>query len=211
MKSRKHHVLYNELHSPPMNTEEYERLRSDFLGEETRGTNYSKLPSFIRLGGIVLLAVAALFVLQQWYFASVGGLSLIVPAMLRAASFLGTAILVLIGLSLLVRHQSDRSSQTNRTAKPVHASVKEKAPADTPQYHTQYGSDPSSMHHMRWFRSVTDKKLFGVCGGLAAYYNVDPTIVRILFVIAFFNYGFSLAIYVILAAVLPKKPVLPIP
>lgn len=204
MKSRKHHTLHNELHSPSMNTEEYERLRSEFLGEDSSHANPSKLPSFIRVAGMVLLVVAALYLMQQWFFASASVLAGIVPAMLRAASFLGTTILVLIGLSLLVRHQSARSR--HRPGNPVSGAAE--TPTDTPLDQKPAEPDSDASHHIRWFRSVTDKKLFGVCGGLAAYYAIDPTIVRILFVIAFFNYGFSLAIYVILAAVLPKKPVL---
>jgi phage shock protein PspC (stress-responsive transcriptional regulator) len=36
----------------------------------------------------------------------------------------------------------------------------------------------------RLYRSVTDKKIAGVCGGIAELLNVDPTIIRVLFVFA---------------------------
>ena len=33
------------------------------------------------------------------------------------------------------------------------------------------------------YRSTTDKKLAGVCGGLGEYFNIDPTIIRVIFVV----------------------------
>jgi len=51
-----------------------------------------------------------------------------------------------------------------------------------------------------------DKKLFGVCSGLADYFNVDPTLIRVLFVFAFIAFGSGLLLYLILAIVLPDSP-----
>ncbi len=69
------------------------------------------------------------------------------------------------------------------------------------------GDDPYGFEmHRKWYRSREDKMLFGVCGGIAERLDMDPTIVRALFALAFLSYGFSLVIYVILAVVLPKKP-----
>jgi phage shock protein C len=48
------------------------------------------------------------------------------------------------------------------------------------------------------YRSVTDKKIAGICGGLGEYLNVDPTMMRILFVAGFFLTG-SLFFWVYLA------------
>lgn len=56
--------------------------------------------------------------------------------------------------------------------------------------------------------SQTDKKISGVCGGLAEYFEIDSTIVRILFIfILIFTGVFPGVIFYILAAmVIPKKP-----
>ena len=51
-----------------------------------------------------------------------------------------------------------------------------------------------------------DKKLFGVCSGLADYFNVDPTLIRVLFVFAFIAFGSGLLLYLILAIALPDSP-----
>lgn len=57
------------------------------------------------------------------------------------------------------------------------------------------------------FRSRTDKKIMGVCGGLAAYFNFSSTVLRILFIIVFIlGWGTLAIIYLILALVLPVEP-----
>lgn len=50
-----------------------------------------------------------------------------------------------------------------------------------------------------------DKKVFGVCGGLGDYLDVDPTIIRIAFLVAFFFLGGGLLLYLILAIAMPSE------
>lgn len=50
-----------------------------------------------------------------------------------------------------------------------------------------------------------ERKIFGVCSGLANYFDTDPTIVRILFVAAFFGFGMGLLAYVVMALIIPDK------
>jgi phage shock protein PspC (stress-responsive transcriptional regulator) len=56
----------------------------------------------------------------------------------------------------------------------------------------------------RLFKS-NDKKLFGVCGGLGDYFDIDPTFVRVLFLAAFLMFGTGLLLYIVLAIVMPDK------
>ncbi len=57
------------------------------------------------------------------------------------------------------------------------------------------------------YRSQTDKKIAGVCGGLAEYMNVDATIIRVIFLLLLIPGGLPGFIpYVILWAVMPVKP-----
>jgi sirohydrochlorin cobaltochelatase len=56
-------------------------------------------------------------------------------------------------------------------------------------------------------RSRTDKKIFGVCGGLAKYLDCDPTILRLAFALALLVAGGGLWIYLIAALVLPNENV----
>jgi phage shock protein C len=50
-----------------------------------------------------------------------------------------------------------------------------------------------------------EKKLFGVCSGLANYFEIDPTIMRILFLAAFLFFGTGLLLYIILFIVMPEQ------
>ncbi len=52
--------------------------------------------------------------------------------------------------------------------------------------------------------SQTDKKIFGVCGGIAEYLGVDSTIVRILWVFASLAWGAGLFLYLLCAIIIPK-------
>ncbi|HZG56532.1 PspC domain-containing protein [Paenibacillus sp.] len=59
----------------------------------------------------------------------------------------------------------------------------------------------------RVYRSVRDRKLFGVCGGLAEATGIDATILRIVLVVAaVFSGGAPIPIYIIAAMVMPKDP-----
>jgi phage shock protein PspC (stress-responsive transcriptional regulator) len=54
-------------------------------------------------------------------------------------------------------------------------------------------------------RSTTDRRLGGVCGGLAEHFDVDPTIVRLLFVLAGLIDGIGVLLYLILWLIVPEE------
>lgn len=57
------------------------------------------------------------------------------------------------------------------------------------------------------YRSQSDKKIAGVCAGIAEYFSIDPIIVRIIFIILLLPGGFpGLIPYLILWAIVPLKP-----
>ncbi len=56
----------------------------------------------------------------------------------------------------------------------------------------------------RLCKSSTDKKIFGVCGGLAQFLGVDPTIIRLIWAVLIFCAGTGLLAYIIAALVLPN-------
>ena len=55
------------------------------------------------------------------------------------------------------------------------------------------------------YRSNTNKKLCGVCGGLAEFLNIDPTIVRLIWALIVFCAGAGVLAYIICALVIPEK------
>ena len=55
------------------------------------------------------------------------------------------------------------------------------------------------------YKSSTDKKLAGVCGGLAEYFNVDSTLVRLICVGACLFVGCGLLAYIVAAIIMPEQ------
>jgi phage shock protein C len=55
------------------------------------------------------------------------------------------------------------------------------------------------------YRDISHKKIAGVCAGLGAYGNVDPTIVRIIFLLTTVFWGFGIIAYLIFWAAMPRK------
>jgi phage shock protein PspC (stress-responsive transcriptional regulator) len=64
----------------------------------------------------------------------------------------------------------------------------------------------SIMNNKRFYLSNTDKKIGGVCGGLAEYFDIDPLLVRVAFLAAFFGFGFGLMAYLVLWLLAPRAP-----
>lgn len=59
----------------------------------------------------------------------------------------------------------------------------------------------------RLYRSRDDRMLSGVCAGLAEYFEIDPTVVRLAFTAAFFlGMGSILVVYIIMLLVVPEAP-----
>ena len=59
--------------------------------------------------------------------------------------------------------------------------------------------------YRRLTRSTTDRRIAGVCGGIAKYLNIDPTLVRLGFVALSFLAGGGLFAYILAAIIIPKE------
>jgi phage shock protein PspC (stress-responsive transcriptional regulator) len=62
----------------------------------------------------------------------------------------------------------------------------------------------SRTHGKKLYRDPEERVLGGVCSGLGAYFNMDPIIVRLIFIVLFFGGGSSILIYLILWIIIPK-------
>jgi phage shock protein C len=57
----------------------------------------------------------------------------------------------------------------------------------------------------KFYRSRTERKIWGICGGLAEYFDVDPTIVRVLFVASIFCGTLGIWVYLIMRLIAPEE------
>jgi phage shock protein C len=58
----------------------------------------------------------------------------------------------------------------------------------------------------RLYRSGKSKILGGICGGIAEYFNVDPAIIRLLWVLFALGYGSGVLAYIIAWIIIPRNP-----
>ena len=61
------------------------------------------------------------------------------------------------------------------------------------------------MENKRMYKS-NDRKICGVCGGLAEFFGIDPTMVRLIYAILAIVYGSGLLIYIIAAIIMEDRP-----
>lgn len=61
------------------------------------------------------------------------------------------------------------------------------------------------MNGKKLYRIEEGKMLAGVCGGVAEYFNLDPTIVRVLWVLGSLFAGGGVILYIVMAIIVPTK------
>ena len=59
----------------------------------------------------------------------------------------------------------------------------------------------------RLYKSNDNKMIDGVCGGIAEYFNIDPTVVRVAFALFACMGGSGILAYLVAAVIMPPKPV----
>ena len=77
-------------------------------------------------------------------------------------------------------------------------------PAAAPIEQTQAMTNNPDRPAKRLTLSVTDKKIAGVCGGIAEYFNIDPTLVRVITVVLVLFFGGGLLAYLLAWIIMPK-------
>ena len=58
----------------------------------------------------------------------------------------------------------------------------------------------------RLYKSKKDQKIDGVCAGIAEYFNIDPTLVRLAVVVLCLIYGSGILAYIVAMLVIPRDP-----
>lgn len=139
--------------------------------------------------GILFIAVGAVLILWEMDIFDLFYFNISWPT-------LWAVLLIAIGVSLLIaqyRQQPDRSSDLST----VDSSAGSEGDSST---------DKTSGSHFNIYRSRSDRKLAGVCAGLAKHFNIDPTLVRLGWVLATVaSKGLGLLVYVIFIFIFPEE------
>ncbi|HRR10331.1 MAG TPA: PspC domain-containing protein [Rhodothermales bacterium] len=145
------------------------------------------------IAGISTIAVGIAYMLQ-FFGINLVGFSL--TALVNSMTLIAGLLIVLFGFGVL----SWRPKKNKNLAKSIG-----KQKGQTLSASTRDGKKTL-------FKSLTNKKIAGVCGGIAEYFNLDPTLVRIGFVASLFIFQFfpPFVLYWIMAAVLKNEPVVPV-
>lgn len=105
-----------------------------------------------------------------------------------AFEFVFPVLLIILGMAIIYYRQS-RPEQT--AAAPPEGQPSPDQPYQSPGYR-------------QFKRSMTDKKIFGVCGGLAKYFGVDSSLIRMLYVVlCLASFGAGFILYILIALIVP--------
>ncbi|MEF9865391.1 MAG: PspC domain-containing protein [Oscillospiraceae bacterium] len=63
------------------------------------------------------------------------------------------------------------------------------------------------MEEKRLYKARGHRMLCGVCGGVAEYFGIDPTLIRLAFVLLCFGAGSGLVAYIVAAIIIPEPPI----
>lgn len=165
-----------------------EELDALYFDDDTEESSLFNLPT---VTGLTLILGGTIYLLSElgaWTGLAFSDL-MVLPWLLGVGA-------ILLGFGLLTWRSSGASEDSGS---------KKAVEAETGQ--TKVVEEPKKSSKKKLTRSRTDKKLLGVCGGIAEYLNLDSTLVRIAFVIGVIGSGGPFVLgYLGLALVMPKEP-----
>ena len=166
-----------------------EELDALYFDDDTEESSLFNLPT---ITGLTLILAGIIYLLSElgaWTglaFSNFG----VLPWLLGVG-------VILLGFGLLTWRSSSSSEDSSSKKKAVEAGTGQ----------TKVVEEPKKSGKKKLMRSRTDKKLLGVCGGIAEYLNLDSTLVRIAFVVGVIGSGGPFVLgYLLLALVMPKEP-----
>lgn len=205
----------------------------EFLKEDEKDTG-KNIWNIATISGMVMIFLAFTFLVQTFGLPVGGFLSGLSEGLIGSSALplIGGGLITLVGFGFLV---GDRK-RARKIKKAYKKRKKSQSTAftDIPGSEESYSSSGSKLnnaldskgrgsssysnsldfeeygyrHSKRLMKSRSDKKWSGVCGGLAKYFGISATVVRFIFVAAFFmGWGASILVYFGLSLAMPKEPV----
>lgn len=153
-------------------------------------------PLEFALGGVVFFWFVASLVIRGGYFSGGGAMRVAAGTALDHLPeiFVFFAVVGFIGAALKFAFLRFRGWRADEVAE-----VRAASRASSPRRSGGYSG-------RRLYRSRSDRILGGVCGGIAEYLDVDPTIVRVFWVLASLLWGAGVLLYIILWVIVPLEP-----
>lgn len=207
-----------------MEFEDYElqQTLNEFMeDEEKENTN---IWNFATIAGLSMFFVLMVYVIQVVFGLNMGS---VFNGIVEFLPLIGGILVTLVGFGYLVgdRKKEKQAKKENRRQKHKYDFTSGNTAGGRTEKDTfdsdfgsrrsgrrfaddQYQFDEYAFRQRRkLYKSRSDKKVAGVCGGLAEYFGISTTVVRFLFVFAFFaGSGTSLLAYIALAIALDKEP-----
>lgn len=208
----------------------------EFLKDEEKDTGKS-IWNIATVSGMVMIFLAFTFIIQTVGLPVGGFLSGLTEGLIGSSvlPLIGGALITLVGFGFLVgdrkrarkikkaRKKASKSNNMNNF-NDIHGSEVDAERSgsrlnnalDRDQTRSASASTSSSgnldaygyRHSKKLMKSRSDKKISGVCGGLAKYFGISSTVVRFIFAAAFImGWGASLLVYIGLAIAMPKEPI----
>lgn len=189
----------------------------EFLEEEKKAN--TNIWNFATIAGIAMFFVGMVYLVQ-----SIGlGIGPDLSGIVEVMPLIGGILVTLVGFGFLVGDRKKEKSEKKKKKSQkfdfdFDDDVKEEFSLKNDLDSKFSGKKRSSgskqsfdsfalRQSKKLYKSRTNKKWAGVCGGLAKYFGISATVVRLLFVITFFaGSGTSLLVYIALAIALDKEP-----
>lgn len=187
---------------------------------ERKKENLWNMQTILGLGFIFL----TLSFILQGFLSGIGlvpGLNL--EGLMGALPVIGGILVVVIGFGFFTRERKRkkiRKREMKRRKRQIYSSIGTQgatSSAQSARSRSRSGigtaaraqAEPYALRqHKKLTRSRSDKKIFGVCGGIANYFGISATFVRLMFAVAtLLGYGFPIILYLAMAIVVPKEPV----
>lgn len=176
---------YDSSHDLEVSVNDLESTLQNFMEEDEASVRKTEnLLNPITLAGLAILAISSLWVIQNF-----------IPINVRVDEILGF-IIVVGGILMLLTGLGMFTRPKRKKKKPAKVMSDGRA-TDV------YGLERKK----KLFKSRSNRRIAGVCGGIADYLGMDATMVRILFVIfTFIGSGSPVLVYLALTVILPKAP-----
>jgi phage shock protein C len=207
---------------------ELQSAMQDFLKEEPKEDGKG-VWNFSTFAGLGMLFIAFTFLLQLIGFPIGQGLANFAQDAIVALPIIGGILVTLVGFGFLVgdrkkerrakkesRRKRKAQSKKNIYSNDIHGAEEFTSTLNNDLDSSKKSSSSSNYsydnfgyrHAKRLMKSRTNKKIAGVCGGLAKYFGLSSTVVRFIFGAVFImGWGTSLLIYIGLALAMPKEPI----